>query len=661
MNNEKIIPAINWNKIEDMIDKMTWDKLTEQFWLDTRIPVGNDMDDWRTIGTVSQEVINKSFAGLTLLDTLQSETGVASLMPDAITPHEEAVYTNIQFMECLTEESKLVTPKGLKSVRDIKKGELVLQYNIDGSSEFKEVLNVSSHVPKEIHQFETSKFTLKTSPGHRMYLEEKTLKNNECDDWKTKEVEAKDYGALPKTAHYRNILSSTSFKSKNKVRQLTPIERMLIAIQADGTIRSERLYDKSKDRITINIGFSKKRKINRFDDIIEQVEDNSINFTRKQEGDYVNFYISLDKDKVFNWGLDSNKEFDKMFDLSTFTQETAKEFIDELKHWDSHVAYHGEEVITYYTSNENNFYFVQAVSALASLPFKTYIHKKGEYKTSYSLRITKIDSSYYMSMQGKVIETLLPPEKVYGIEVPSTYLYVVTPKGPIITGNCVHAKSYSTIFSTFNTNNEIDDIFTWIKDNPYLQYKANVIEDIYLNGTPLQRKAASVLLESFLFYSGFYTPLRFAGEGKMTNSANIIKLIIRDESVHGTYIGYKFKKGFDKLNEDEQTELKNWVYDTAFDLYENEVEYTKDLYTEIGWTQDVINFVEYNLNKALINMGFSQLFQTTASDVDPVVINGLSTESSNHDFFSQVGDSYILGIVEEVDSDDFSMIENLIK
>ena len=29
--------AINWNAIEDVIDKSTWEKLTEQFWLDTRI------------------------------------------------------------------------------------------------------------------------------------------------------------------------------------------------------------------------------------------------------------------------------------------------------------------------------------------------------------------------------------------------------------------------------------------------------------------------------------------------------------------------------------------------------------------------------------------------------------------------------------------------
>ncbi len=30
--------AINWNAIEDEVDKATWEKLTEQFWLDTQSP-----------------------------------------------------------------------------------------------------------------------------------------------------------------------------------------------------------------------------------------------------------------------------------------------------------------------------------------------------------------------------------------------------------------------------------------------------------------------------------------------------------------------------------------------------------------------------------------------------------------------------------------------
>lgn len=32
----KYYKSINWNMAEDVLDKMTWEKLTSQFWLDTR-------------------------------------------------------------------------------------------------------------------------------------------------------------------------------------------------------------------------------------------------------------------------------------------------------------------------------------------------------------------------------------------------------------------------------------------------------------------------------------------------------------------------------------------------------------------------------------------------------------------------------------------------
>ena len=223
----------------------------------------------------------------------------------------------------------------------------------------------------------------------------------------------------------------------------------------------------------------------------------------------------------------------------------------------------------------------------------------------------------------------------------------------------VHAKSYSTIFSTFNTPKEIDDIFTWVSTNKHLQYKANKINEIYQQKDMLKTRGASVLLESFLFYSGFYTPLRYLGESKMVNTAEIIKLIIRDESVHGTYIGSKFRIDYNQLSKDEQEQIKEWIYTLAFDLYMNEVEYTKELYAELGWVGDVVTFLEYNLNKALDNLGLPALFPTTASDVNPLVMNGISTTTSNHDFFSQVGNGYLLGNVEPLSDNDFELINNI--
>ncbi|NKU17505.1 hypothetical protein GS907_02315 [Rhodococcus hoagii] len=115
----------------------------------------------------------------------------------------------------------------------------------------------------------------------------------------------------------------------------------------------------------------------------------------------------------------------------------------------------------------------------------------------------------------------------------------------------VHAKSYSQIFSTLCTTREIDDAFRWSEENPNLQRKAQIVLDYYKGDDPLKRKVASTLLESFLFYSGFYLPMYWASRAKLTNTADVIRLIIRDEAVHGYYIGYKYQRGLERVTEAE--------------------------------------------------------------------------------------------------------------
>ena len=74
----------------------------------------------------------------------------------------------------------------------------------------------------------------------------------------------------------------------------------------------------------------------------------------------------------------------------------------------------------------------------------------------------------------------------------------------------------------------------------------------------------------------------------------------------------------------------------------------------MGRTNDVKTFVKYNANKALQNLGFDPLFEDAdAEDVNPIVMNGISTETTNHDFFSQVGSGYLMGEAEAMDEDDY--------
>jgi ribonucleoside-diphosphate reductase beta chain len=218
----------------------------------------------------------------------------------------------------------------------------------------------------------------------------------------------------------------------------------------------------------------------------------------------------------------------------------------------------------------------------------------------------------------------------------------------------VHAKSYSSVFSTLCSTTDIDESFRWSEDNPFLQKKAEIVLNRYRGDDPFKRKIASTLLESFLFYSGFYLPMWWSSRGKLTNTADLIRLIIRDEAVHGYYIGYKFQQAYNELPQEHQDELKSFTYELLMELYENEVRYTADLYDPIGLTEDVKAFLRYNGNKALMNLGFDALFPKETCNVNPAILSALSPNSDeNHDFFSGSGSSYVIGKHEATEDEDW--------
>ena len=218
----------------------------------------------------------------------------------------------------------------------------------------------------------------------------------------------------------------------------------------------------------------------------------------------------------------------------------------------------------------------------------------------------------------------------------------------------VHAKSYSSIFQTLASTPEINDAFRWAEENEHLQRKAKIILDYYEGDDPQKKKVASVILESFLFYSGFYLPMYWSAHAKLTNTADIIRLIIRDEAVHGYYIGYKYQKNLERLSEERREELKDYTFDLLLDLYDNEIQYTEDMYDELGWTEDVKRFLRYNANKALNNLGYEGIFPADECKVSPAILSALSPNADeNHDFFSGSGSSYVMGKAESTEDEDW--------
>lgn len=226
----------------------------------------------------------------------------------------------------------------------------------------------------------------------------------------------------------------------------------------------------------------------------------------------------------------------------------------------------------------------------------------------------------------------------------------------------IHAKSYSTIFTTVASTEEIDEIFEWIKENPYIQFKAQVLDDKYrkLDDPNVSDydiyfgMVTSILLESFLFYSGFFLPLWLAGQGEMVASADIIKKIVADESIHGAFIGLLAQEQYAKLSKAEQKKADAEVNDMIEKLMANDIKYTEQVYSEIGLVHEVKEYLKYNANRALANMGREDKYEV--GEVNQIVLNGLNVETTQHDFFSKKSTNYEKALkVEQLKDDDFTV------
>ena len=224
----------------------------------------------------------------------------------------------------------------------------------------------------------------------------------------------------------------------------------------------------------------------------------------------------------------------------------------------------------------------------------------------------------------------------------------------------IHAKSYSTIFTTLTTSEDTSYLLDeWAPTQPNLRYKSDRIGNYYralLKPAPTVYErymacVASVFLESFLFYSGFYYPLYQAGHGKLTTSGEVIRKIMIDESIHGLFIGYVAQELYGRLSEAERKRADEEVTELLSDLHANELEYTRHIYDPIGLTADVVRYVEYNADRALMQLGFEARFNP--GPYSAIVANAVSGGTVHHDFFSKKGDGYVktMNIVPLTDAD----------
>lgn len=281
-----------------------------------------------------------------------------------------------------------------------------------------------------------------------------------------------------------------------------------------------------------------------------------------------------------------------------------------------------------------------------------------EDKSTWETLDPKVKQAYERILAGL---TLLDTEQSTGIQKiaeKSSNLFVKSILALFAGFESIHARSYSTIFQTLCTTERIDELFLWVEETKLLQQKVDRIMKTYYtieNDESLFMSMVGCLcLEGICFYSGFFLPLWLAGQGQMVNSGEIINLILRDEKLHTVGVGFFAQELYQTFDQVKQEELKAKTYSMIQEIYDIECEYSNLLYQEVGMLEEVKVYIQYNVNYALQCLNFEPLFQTTEQDINPIVMNGISTETKNHDFFSTKGNGYIKTTkVEALQDSDF--------
>ena len=625
-NSGNKISGVNWNKIEDEKDKEVWDKLVSFFWLPEKVALSNDLPSWRAMTDEETWVTIQVFSNLTMLDTIQGTVGAVQMIDAATTPQEEAVLCNISFMEAFVKGTQLLTSRGWKNIEDVVEDDLVAQFDPkSGRINFVSPQIVPSHYEEEIYEIATESGRARqvVSGGHRVMV-------REGDE--VKAVEARDL--------YAHRIGDYDFIVGSEIAQ-DIVDNPLIELYA--ALRFGADYDggvNDDGKLELRFNTLDDANVEMISDILDRLE---WSYEHVVEDNQQKIIVD---DASAAWCVDPS--------VAPLAEGVDLEFSATLLHHALRYAatlYDGEQV---YLLDDDQVEFLQACAVLSGKDLIIHHLADVEEGTIYDITIS---DNVIIDGNDVVISRRDQGEDVYCVQVPSTYLvtrYGESGNTPVVSGNCVHAKSYSNIFMTLASTEQINAGFSWVENNEYAQEKARIILDFYNGDDPFKIKIASTLLESFLFYSGFFWPLYLNSRAKLTNTNDIIRLIIRDESIHGYYIGYKYQKALEQLSKEQQEYYKDETIDLLLRLYENEEKYTEHIYDEVGLTNEVKKFLRYNANKALNNLGYDGIFPVDDATPMASIMSALAPAGDEtSDFFSGSGSAYQIGTHEETDDDDW--------
>ena len=307
------------------------------------------------------------------------------------------------------DQTELLTPDGWKSLADIKKGDIVAQYD-NGNIEFVNTIDVVEPYESEVIKCRN----LEATADHRMLA---CAYNDRYP--KFKEI---SWGDVLSTERVYKIPTYGNLNADGL--NLLDEELLLLAwIQGDGSYMH---YDNGEG-FGIEFHFAKQRKIDRLHEILDSLE---IEYRDGNRSDGT-FVIRIYNKELCNWAKSwlDNKKF--TFKMLNMTDHQFEIFMEELYIIDGHKD---DRQKMYCSTEKENLDFVQALCATHGV--RTTLTTMGSSRKYYgeqpvNINILRTNASFKKLDTNETRATL-----VSCVTVPSSYILIRQYNRVYVVGNC---------------------------------------------------------------------------------------------------------------------------------------------------------------------------------------------------------------------------------
>lgn len=577
-------------------------------WLPDEVPLHSDISDWKhKLNDTERHFLTQIFRLFTQSDIDVAQAYATNYLPMFPVPEIRMMLLSFGARECFDDQTEVLTDNGWKLFKNLdKEHDLVAQVN-------QNTLDISYTKPLDyikkpykgiLHHYLGKRTDICVTPKHRLWLihpKSKITKFNESENgiWGD------------------NYLYPVNGNYNYEENELTTIEKLLIAIQADGTIRSLSVsYQNDQSRqndFSIDFKLKKQRKIERIESYLKELGLNCN--PRLQEDGFTKFTFSLAGliDHKILLGI---KDF-SFLDPKNISSLKANQIIEELVFWDGNT----NKTWTYYNTNKTAIDKIQHIATISKYSSTLGINreKMDEYQILNNIKSSSIKTCYFLTFTEQ-------NARMYPKRVDKEYdgmVYCVTmPEGTVVvrrngkvafSGNCIHIQAYAHLIDTLGMP---EVTYKQFHEYEAMKDKHDFIEEfIESDGSNLAEQIAcfSAFTEGMQLFSSFIMLLNFTRFNKMNGMGQIISWSIRDEQCHVDGMTWLFKQYIKENRHIWTKELQDKIYRIAEKMVELEDKFI-DLAFEMGaieglTSDEVKTYIRYITDRRLIGLSMKGLYK----------------------------------------------------